>query len=301
MRRAAGLFSLGAATLLLGGCFSLTDKQAPEIKVPDTAAAVQANTQQKAEQKKPTFTMPDTLGGVVSSDSWIVHQDTHEEEFQGNVKYDSDVYVFRAGYVLSQRDKNKISAQNSMYVRKNEPDGSWYELYADNVSYNYQTGKGRAQAAGNKRVKVIYTNAQKEVITAWAKRIDFDTETEIYELTGRAEIQQKDLQGQVNTLRANRILARQKDQYALLQGKAQASNNDYTLHAHMMEYDGVSRQARAAGDRPLAQGNTDNGTFAIIADEVQADTTTHNLHLQGQVQGWVVSDAISSSAANKNF
>ena len=295
------LFMLSMLCLLISGCFSLSDKQVPEVKPLSGAINAQEKNQQKAEKKKPTFTMPETLGGVISSDRWIVHQDTHEEEFEGNVHYDNDAYVFNAGYVLSQRDKNTISAQKNVYIRKNEPDGSWYELYADNVSYNYQTGKGHALASGNKRAKLIYTNAQGEVTTALAKRMDFNTEEETFELTGKALITQKDMQGQTNTLQANRISARHKDQYALLQGQAQASNNDYSLRAHLLEYDGISHQARATGQRPLAQGDTDNGTFAIIADEVSADTITRNLHLQGRVQGWVVSDTLKQSGSNKTF
>ena len=97
------------------------------------------------------------------------------------------------------------------------------------------------------------------------------------------------------TLKADRISARQKEQYALLEGHGEVFNQQYRLLADRMEYNGTLQQAVASGNRPLAQGSTENGTFAIIADEVTANTDTRDINLLGNVQGWILSDQINSA------
>ncbi len=288
----------------LGGCFSLKTQQEITRSGPDLStaqASLQQKTQKVKEKKENASQLPEALGGVVSSDRWIIYKEKEEEEFEGNVHYDNGTYIFHAQYALSQRKKNLFTAKDSVYIRKNESDKSFYELYADKASYNYSTGNGQAIANRKGKIKLVYQNPQGDLVTALAQRADFNTKEETYVLSGDVFVTYIDHLNKKTTLRADKISARKKDNYALLQGNAVAENQDYTLRSQSIEYDGHKKMAYAYGDRPLANGKTQDGTFAIIADEVSAETDSRKIKLSGQVQGWIVSDQINHSKANESF
>lgn len=304
MSRLTRVLGVLCLPLLLGGCFSLKDTKtvsAPQPNVGAAKAAAGQKAQELKNKKKSSSQMPAVLGGVVSSDRWVVYKEKEEEEFEGNVHYDNGVYVFRSGYALSQRKQNLFTAKDNVYARKNEQDGGWYELYADKAVYNYQTGAGRAEASANKKIKLVYKTAKGDLITATARRADFNTKQETYRLSGGAFVTHKDALGKVSTLKADSITARQKDNYAVLQGNAQAQNADYNIKARTIEYDGANQMAYAYGERPLTRGKTEDGTFAIIADKVSAETDSRKIKLTGKVQGWTVSEQINNSRANKKL
>ena len=287
--------------LLLAGCFSLSDKKEYSVSVPPAAAAKTAAAQQKAQnlKNKKFSSLPDTLGGVVTSDRWVIYKEKAEEEFEGNVHYDNGIYVFRAGYALSQRKKNLLTAKEDIYLRYNENKNVWYELYADKAVYDYQSGEGNAEAAGKKKIKLVYHTAQNELITAWARKAEFNTQTEVYHLSGSVFVTYQDAAGKISTLKAEEIIARQKDNYAILQGGAEAQNDSYRLNAQTIEYNGREGYTYAYGGRPLLRGKTQDGTFAIIADRVSADNATRKVKMTGQVEGWTVSEQINRSRANE--
>jgi len=293
-----------AMTVYLCGCFSLKNHQQYSASGPDLAtaqAALQQKTQKIKEKKENASQLPEVLGGVISSERWIIYKEKEEEEFEGNVHYDNGAYVFRAQYALSQRKKNLFTAKGSVYLRKNETDHSFYELHADRASYNYSTGIGKAQANRRKKIKLVYQNNKGEVITALARQADFNTKQETFVLSGDVFVTHTNALGQQNTLRADKISARKQDNYALLEGNAIVQNQDYTLRSESIEYDGKQKMAYAYGGRPLANGKTQDGTFAIIADKVSAETDSRKIKLSGQVQGWIISEQINQSKANETF
>lgn len=288
---------------LLSGCFSLSDKAKHTVSVPPAASAKAASVQQKVQQlkdKKPAA-MPAALGGVISSDRWVVYKEKEEEEFEGNVHYDNGVYAFRSDYALSQRKKNLLTAKGNVYASYKEEDGAWYELYADEAAYNYRSGEGSAKAAAEERLKLVYHTSEGELINAWARQAVFNTQMEIYHLTGDVLISYQNAYGKISTLKAREITARKKEKYAVLQGGAEAQNDNYRLNAQTIEYDGRKGYTYAYGARPLLQGKTQDGTFAIIADEVTAENATRKIKLKGEVEGWTVSEQINNSHANSSL
>jgi len=294
---------LVATALLLSGCFSLKNKSTTTPATPTLPNVKQTinNQKQTLKSSAPTVALPDMLGGVLTSDSWTVYQDKAEEEFEGNVRYDNEQYIFQADYALSQRKKNLFTARGNVYVRHNDKNDIWYELYAHEVVYNYQTGIGIAKSAKKQPVRLVYHTDKGDLITATAKRAEIDTHKEIYQLIDHAVITRTDSKAMTITLKADKIFVYKQDQHALLQGHASIENEQYRFQAKNLEYDGLAQQAYAYGDRPLATGTTQDGTFAIIADKVTAKTDTHNVHLDGNIQGWVVSEKINQSKANETF
>lgn len=301
MKKLISLVFLCVFAACLTGCFSIKNQQEITVKGPDLTAAKKVLQQKTQQLKMPKNQLPEVLGGVVYSDRWIVYKEKEEEEFEGNVSYDNGIYIFRAQYALSQRKKNLFTAKDSVYIRKNESAKSYYELYADKAAYNYATGEGYAQANKKRSITLVYKNPQGDLITALAQRADFNTKEETYVLSGNVHVTHIDSLGKKSTLQADKISAKQKENYALLQGNAIVQSQDYTLRSETIEYDGNQKMAYAYGGRPLADGKTQEGTFAIIADKVSAETDSHKIKLSGQVQGWIVSDQINNSKANESF
>ena len=94
-------------------------------------------------------------------------------------------------------------------------------------------------------------------------------------------------------------LARQKAW--TLSGGAELSDSQRTLVADTIIYDGEHNYSTASGSRPLLSGTSEQGTFAIIADKVQADNEGRQITLDGKVQGWVVSPQLNDAEINDKF
>lgn len=288
----------------LGGCFSLKDRQPLSLPAPDISKAQNLagqKLQNFQEKKDAAAQLPAVLGGVISSERWVIYKDKEQEEFEGNVSYDNGTYLFRAQYALSERKKNLFTAKKQVYARKNETDGSYYELYADKAVYNYSTADGSATANKGKKIKLIYHDTKGTLVTALAQKADFNIKQKVYHLSGDVLVTHQDPLGKISTLKADKISADQTNNRAFLQGNAVVENADYRLQSQTIEYDGTLQMAYAYGNRPLASGKTPDGTFAIIADKVSAETDSRKIKLSGQVQGWVISDQINNSKANESL
>lgn len=303
LRALQGAFWAVLAAFCVSGCASIQDHRplpqtAPK---PGAAKALAAQKKQQLKQKTNPTDLPETLGGAVTSDRWVIYKEKEEEEFEGNVHYDNGIYQFRAGYALSQRKQSLFTAKENVFARYNDPDGAWYELYADKAVYNYQTGKGYAQSSSPRRIKLVYKTADGDLITAYGQRADFNTKEETYILSKNVFVTFQGKDGQKATLKAQKMTAKQKENYALLQGGAEVENADYNLKAQTIEYNGAEGYSYAYGGRPLMRGKTEDGTFAIIADKVTAENTSHKIKLSGRVEGWTVSKEINASKANETF
>ena len=288
----------------LGGCFSIKERETLSLPAPDISKAhniAGQKLQNFQEKKENAAQLPAVLGGVISSERWVIYKDKEQEEFEGDVSYDNGTYLFRAQYALSDRKKNLFTAKKQVYARKNETDKSYYELYADKATYQYSTADGTATANKGKRIKLIYHDAKGALVTALAQKADFNVKQKVYHLTGNVLVTHQDPLGKVSTLKADKISADQANNRAFLQGNAVVENADYRLQSQTIEYDGTQQMAYAYGNRPLASGKTPDGTFAIIADKVSAQTDTRKIKLSGQVQGWVVSEQINNSKANESL
>ena len=286
--------------LLLTGACHTARLQGP---APATVYPKQAVTQTKKALTPPKLSaqqLPQTLGGLVQSDSWIIYKDKQQEEFSGNVSYDNGAYIFKADYALSDRAKNTFSARGHVFLRQNNPDGSFYQGQADRGWYNYKTQKGALFAEQNQPVRLVYHNEKGQQMTATSRKVNFDLNQKIYVLEKDVHLEQQTAQG-TQTITAQKATLKQTDEYILLEGKATISDGKRTLLANTFIYDKKNNVSYAYGGRPMAYGETDAGTFAVIADQLQADAQGEILHLEGNTQGWFVSPQINNSDINKKF
>lgn len=284
---------------LCGGCASV-HTQGPEVKNPAPALA---KAKEKLHHKTPKGlkgNLPPVLGGLVQSDSWIIYKDKEQEEFKGNVSYDNGAYQFRSQYALSDRKNNVFTASGDVFLRQNAQDGSFYQAESDRARYNYHTQKGTLTARKNKKITLQYQDADGLLSTASAQKAAFDLARKIYDLEGGVTLTRPTPKGLL-TLEARTLHAEQIPQKAVLDGGATARTPQYTLSAQTIVLDGQNNRSYAYGARPLLQGNTEQGSFAIIADKVEAENESRKLRLDGKVQGWLVSDQINNADVNDKF
>lgn len=273
--------------------------EGPEIPAPAAKPHLLAAKNNLKKHKSPAQ-IPPVLGGVVKSDSWVIYKDKEQEEFKGNVSYDNGTYIFRAAYALSERAHSRFSARGNVFLRQNERDGSFYEAYADKAQYNYKTQKGNLSANSKKTVKLFFSDAKQQTVTAYARRASFDLANRVFVLQGNVRVERPTPEGG-QILTAQKATYKQLENYALLEGGAKATDGARTLEAETIVYDGNKNASYAYGARPLAYGKTDQGTFAIIADKVSADNDGSNIAMDGKVQGWVVSPQLNGSDINSKF
>lgn len=286
--------------------FLLTGCRAVQVQSPATETITQPAKQTLAQkktalsQKKKSATqLPEVLGGIVKSDEWIIYKDEKQEEFKGHVFFDNDTYTFKSNYALSDRKNNTFTASGKVYAKHKDEQNTIYEAYADYARYNYKTGKGLLKSTTKDPVRLILTD-NTQTVTANAKQISFDTNTQVFVLTGQVNAKRITPQG-TQTMKADKATVKQQEDYLLLEGNAVLADDLRMLQADTVLYDGAHDQARAYGARPLATGSTEQGTFAIIADNVSSDAQGNVVTLDGSVQGWLVSPEINNNKINTKF
>ena len=297
MKKSLSLFTvLGGIFLCLQACTTVP-VEAPVVEAPK-ANRLQTAKKTLKNKKQATAEIPPVLGGIVQSNSWVIYKDKEQEEFKGNVSYDNGFYVFKAAYALSDRAHQTFTAKGNVYLKQTEKHGSSYEAYADEARYNYKTQKGTLTTYKNKQIKLNYLPLNEPSVTAMADKGTFDLNTRIFTLEGNVLISRPTPQG-VQTMRAQKALVKQLEDFVRLDGNAQISDEARTLEAETIIYDGQHNQSYAYGARPLVSGKTDDGSFAIIADRVSSDAEGNSIVLDGQVQGWVISDELNSIDTDK--
>ncbi len=294
------LFPLCAVLFTLQACHTVRVETPAITQLPEKPLqTLQAKKDFLKIKQKNTAQVPEVLGGIVQSDQWTIYKEEQREEFIGNVFYDNGIYVFKAGYALSDRKKNTVTAQKDVYLKQHAPKAPSYEAWADYAHYNYQTGKGILKSTSKNPARLrLQDNTQ--TITARAKHISFDTNAQVFVLTGDVYAQRTLAEG-TQTVQADKATFKQLENYLLLDGHASLKDDQRTLEADTIIYDGEHNHARAFGARPLATGITEQGTFAIIADNVSSDAQGNVVTLDGQVQGWVVSPALNENKVNRQF
>lgn len=299
MKPAPFLLAALCSTALLSGCKTVR-ADGPEISIPPAQQHLFKAKSELKNKRKKAAEIPPVLGGVVQSDSWVIYKDKQQEEFTGNVSYDNGSYAFKADYALSERAKSLFSARGNVWLRQTERDGSFHEAYADKAQYNYKTQKGSLSANRGKTVKLVLTDEKKQTVTAYAGKVTFDLNEKVFILQNNVRVERPMPEG-TEILTAQKATYKQAENYALLEGGAKATDSLRTLEAETIVYDGNKNASYAYGARPLVHGQTEQGTFAVIADKVSADNEGNKITLDGKVQGWMVSPKLNEADFNSKF
>lgn len=293
------LSSLITCCVLLGACRG-GQVEAPVMQNPLQPQQTLAQKKASLRQKKKSATqVPEVLGGIVKSDEWVIYKEKEQEEFKGHVSYDNDVYTFKADYGLSERKQNTFTATRNVYIRQKDPQGPTYEVWTDYGRYNYKTGKGILKSTSTRPTRLTLTEPT-QTVQARARYISFDTNAQIFVLTGNVYVKRITTEG-TQILQADKVTVKQLENYVRLDGNAKLSDSARNLEADTIIYDGDRNESYAYGARPLATGSDEQGTFAIIADKVTSDAQGNVVKLDGRVQGWVVSPELNNNKINRQF
>lgn len=297
MKKSIYFFPFLLLPLLAAGCASVK-MEGPVLKNP-VPKVVKAT--EKAKEKKPTFEVPKTLGGIVSSDSWVIYPEKEQEEFKGHVYYDNGVYTFRSDYALSDRKKGTFSASGNVYIKQAPAQGPVYEAQADSGFYNYTSATGELRSTNkNNFVRLKYTDIDHITTNAQARRATFNINNQTYNLYQNVTLRRPTEYG-LATVTADKLSVRQGDEYAILEGNAKVTTPNHSLTAQTIEFDGKNNRSYAYGSRVLGQGKMEEGTFAIIADRADLDNESRKVSFKGKVAGWIVSDEINKAEINDKF
>ncbi len=283
----------------VAGCHTVHTNLPDAHSITQPARQTLQTKKQKLQAKHAPVKLDDTLGGIVQSDEWIIYKDKEQEEFKGHVFYDNDQYIFKAQYALSDRKQHTITASGNVYLKEQLPQHPVYEVHTDWGRYNYQTGQGYLKSTSSRPVRLQLTEPT-QTVTAHAKRIEFNTQTQTATLQGNVFTTRVTPQG-TQTMHADKAIIKQLENYVYLSGHATLSDGLRTLQADTIIYNGAQNEARAFGARPLVTGSAEQGTFAIIADNVSSDAQGKVVTLDGRVQGWLVSPQVNENKLNEKF
>ncbi len=204
------------------------------------------------------------LGGLVQSDRWLVDQNKQTEEFIGNVFYQNDNYTLKADYALSDRKAKTYTLKGNVFAQQ-DIDGILSTIKADNFFYNHAKDNGQITASPKKQVQINY-----------------ETQDNFYQIYG------------------DRITFTNKLSSFTSYGNAQAGDLNNTIYADVISYNLAAGAFEAAGGRPMLEGYTADGDFALKADSITANTLQKTYAAKGSVTGWITTAKNLTSALQEN-
>lgn len=193
------------------------------------------------------------LGGLVSSDNWIIRKDKLEEEFVGNVRYQNDIYDIRADKALSRRAAQTYQLEGNVSARRSDIDYT-ASIAAGKIFYDNRAKSGYARGDGKNQVSIFYQPQGAKAYTLYGDQINFSDSFAAYHAAGNAEL----------------------------------DDFDNTIYAGQMAYNTQSGVFEAWQNRPLVLGFSDEGDYALQADKISANVHTGSYTAAGRVQGWLV-------------
>lgn len=195
-------------------------------------------------------------GSVVRSKDWIVRRgDKKEEEFVGDVRYDSQGTRLTADWALYRHEPKLWTARGKVALRKETSDGGVVEALGETARYDENDRSGTLLPAPGGLVTFARTPPGEEPDRGEGLRLDWESDAAAT-LTGRARVWGPRLQAWADSARYERAL----------------------------------RRLTLRGGRPvLRKVDAEGGwTTALKADEVEATDSPRRIEARGKVVGWLV-------------
>lgn len=195
-------------------------------------------------------------GSVVRSKEWIVRRGKEkEEEFVGDVRYESAGARLSADWALYRHAQRDWKARGNVVLRKTFESGDVVEARGATARYDEASRAGVLEPAPGERV--TFTRVPKG------------------EAPDRGE--------------GGRLIW-SGDQEATLVGRARVWGPRLELWADTVRYERPTRLLFLRGGRPVLRKVDDEGgwTTALKADEVDAGESPRRITARGKVKGWLV-------------
>lgn len=226
------------------------------MMLPLLAALLLAPAARAASEARSQSAQP-VAGSVVRSKEWIVRRGkAREEEFIGDVRYDSSGVKLSADWALFQQASKDWKARGGVVLRKDLENGDVIVARGQTARYSEATKAGALEPAPGARIPFTRTPAD-------------GTEPDHGEgehLTWRGE------------------------EWAALSGRARVWGPRLQAWADVARYEPPARKLSLRGGRPVARKVDEDGgwTTALKADEIDAIDSPRRLQARGRVRGWLI-------------
>ena len=228
---------------------------------------------------------PGLLGGMLKSDSWVIRKDLQQEEFKGNVSYDSVFYKLRADFALSDRLNNTFTLDGNVYLMNKNTAGAVLELYCKNAVFNTITQQGRAVSYPNKPLQIFYTVPLSYKIAAEGKILYIDGKKQTMDLRQNVKIKYTEPYDFALAFADAAFIDSAKNT-ARLTGNVELDNKNYTARAGEIFYDGQNNLLTITGNYPLFTMVNDDASAAMQSDSVTVNTASRRVAAEGRISGW---------------
>lgn len=196
-------------------------------------------------------------GSVVRSKEWIVRRGkTREEEFVGDVRYDSAGVKLSSDWALFQQASRDWKARGRVVLSKNAENGDVITASGETARYSEATKAGSLEPKAGERIPFTRTPAD----------------------------------GSEADHGEGAHLTWQGEEWAALSGRARVWGPRLQAWADTARYEPPTKRLTLRGGRPVARKVDEEGgwTTALKADEIDAVDSPRRLEARGKVRGWLI-------------
>lgn len=195
-----------------------------------------------------------TAAGVVRSREWVVRRgEKREEEFVGDVRYESAGVKLTADWALYKHAEKFWRARGAVGLTRRLADGSLLEAHGERASFD-EAGRGGAlePAAG-----------------------------------GRVRFERRPPDASAPDYGEGDRLTWTNEDEAILSGTARVFGPRAEAWADTARWRRASRRLTLTGGRPVLRKVEGEWTLAVKADEVSASESPRRVEARGTVRGWL--------------
>ncbi|OGS04587.1 MAG: hypothetical protein A3G41_03440 [Elusimicrobia bacterium RIFCSPLOWO2_12_FULL_59_9] len=189
----------------------------------------------------------DIQGRAIRSDQWVIRRKEKEEEFIGNVSFQSEQAQVSSDWALI-RDEQIFSARGHLHIEKKIAENERLELWGDEGVYSETEGKARAE--GN--LRFLHSAA-----------------------------------GAFRSGAADKALWDGGLQQLTLTGRVRLTGPDYSAWSRQAVYDRPTGEIALEGGRPVVRAQDRDWTSEIQAEYILLDLRRQRIAARGQVHGWI--------------
>jgi lipopolysaccharide assembly outer membrane protein LptD (OstA) len=193
-------------------------------------------------------------GSVVRSKEWVIRRGANkEEEFVGDVRYESAGTRLNSDWALFKHADKTWQARGNVRLRRETSDGTLFEAVGEKAGHDEDSKRGFLEPAAGGRVAFTRQPAGLEPDRGESGRVAWSGEKKVF-LTGGAKVWGPRLE-----------LAADEAVYEKAEGRL-------TLN----------------GGRPVLRKVEGEWTTALKADEVVATESPRRVEARGRVTGWMI-------------
>lgn len=193
-------------------------------------------------------------GGVVRSKEWVIRRGaSKEEEFIGDVRYQSAGTRLTSDWALFRHADRTWQARGAVFVRRETSDGSVLEARGQKAGHDMDTKRGFLEPAPGEKVRFTRTSPGLEPDHGVAGRVAWNGESRVTMSYG-----------------------------------ARVWGPRLELASDEAVYEKAQGRLVLKGGRPVLRKVEGEWTTALKADEVVATELPRRIEAQGRVKGWMI-------------